>query len=133
MIYQSEETQGWADPVRLRQILRNLLINAARYGGDRIEVNVRQTGDVASMAIIDDGPGIPEGDRERIFDAYQTSHLTPGRPGSLGLGLTVSRQLARLMGGNLTYHYDNRSVFELTIPARPGHSGSRELERLRLV
>lgn len=126
--FEAADATGWADPMRLRQVLRNLLINAARYGGDQITVRIQPRGSMVAIVVSDDGSGIPEADRDRIFDAYQSAHLTPGRPGSLGLGLTVSRQLARLMGGNLTYRYDDSSIFELTIPARPAGRSAGEAE-----
>lgn len=105
-----------ADPGRVRQILRNLLTNAARYGGTHVQVRMHSDGSNAFLQVCDDGPGIPEHDSETIFEPYRRSHMTPGRPGSVGLGLTVSRTLARLMGGDLTYrHRDGTSVFELTL------------------
>ncbi|GBE25201.1 aerobic respiration control sensor protein ArcB [bacterium BMS3Bbin02] len=106
-----------ADPGRVRQILRNLLTNAARYGGTHIQIRMHSDGSSAFLQVCDDGPGVPEHDSETIFEPYRRSHVTPGRPGSVGLGLTVSRTLARLMGGDLTYRYDNGiSIFELTLP-----------------
>ena len=82
------------DPLRTRQIVRNLLTNALRYGGSAIQMEVRQSGDMAAIRVIDDGIGVPEPMRERIFDAYQNGSIHAA-PGSVGLGLTVSRQLAR--------------------------------------
>jgi PAS domain S-box-containing protein len=116
------EANAWADPIRLRQVLRNLMVNAARYGGDRIEVGIENRGTMVAIVVSDNGPGVPLADRDRIFDAYQSAHITPGRPSSLGLGLTVSRQLARVMGGNLTYRYEESSVFEVTIPRTPSRN-----------
>lgn len=103
------------DPIRVRQVLRNLLTNAVRYGGNHIEVVMSSTTGSRAVEVIDDGPGIPEGDRERIFVAYERAHDAQGQPGSVGLGLTVSRTLADLMGGSLTYSYDGRSVFRLEL------------------
>jgi PAS domain S-box-containing protein len=104
------------DAVRVRQIVRNLVTNAVRYGGDHISV-VAGYGDGASVAVIDDGDGVPLEQRDTIFEAYyrrdQGAHIV----GSLGLGLAISRQLARLMGGELSYRYqDGRSVFLLVLP-----------------
>lgn len=105
------------DPGRVRQILRNLLSNAIRYGGEHIEVHMHTHGTKAFVQVRDDGPGVPEQDRETIFEAYKQSSSVPGLPGSVGLGLTVSRSLARLMGGDLTYRYhDGTSIFEVTLP-----------------
>ena len=106
-----------ADPIRLRQILRNLVSNAIRYGGEAIEV----TGFVASglfvIEVKDNGPPIAEEDRARIFQPYERAHETAGRPGSVGLGLSVSRTLAELMRGSLTYRHDGLSTFRLELPA----------------
>ena len=104
------------DPDRVRQIIRNLITNAVRYGGDEIVVRMASQG-VARVLVCDNGSEIPEQDQERIFQAYQRAHNAPGIAGSLGLGLAISRQLARLMNGNLTYRYENHeSIFELTLP-----------------
>lgn len=113
-----ESVTALGDPGRVRQIVRNLLTNAVRYGGDHIEVRMHSNGSRAYMQVCDDGPGVPEQDRETIFEPYHRSHATPGQPGSVGLGLTVSRALARLMGGDLTYRYENgTSIFEVTLTA----------------
>lgn len=104
------------DPIRVRQILRNLITNALRYGGRNIEVVTSLTQGVVSVEVIDDGPGIPQEDQERIFSAYERAHHSAGQPGSVGLGLTVSRTLAELMSGSLTYRYDGGSVFTLELP-----------------
>jgi PAS domain S-box-containing protein len=107
------------DPVRFRQILRNLLTNAARYGGRRVWIRTRPAGDQIRLTVEDDGPGVPDHESETIFAPYQSSATRPGAAGSVGLGLTVSRQLARLHGGDLVYRRENgRSVFELRLPLR---------------
>ncbi len=56
---------------------------------------------------------------ESIFEAYERAHRYTGKPGSVGLGLTVSRRLARLMDGDLTYRFDDGSVFTLELAAAP--------------
>ena len=104
--------------MRVRQIFRNLLANADRYGGPHITVRVDRFGDVYALSVIDDGAGIPEADRERVFDPYSRAHREVGRTESVGLGLTVSRQLARLMSGDLSYDYrSGHSIFTVTLPA----------------
>jgi len=108
---------GMGDPDRVRQIIRNLISNALRYGGDDIKVTVLEDDSTASVIVADDGSGVPDKDRERIFELYQRAHDRPGLAESLGLGLTISRHLARLMGGDVTYRYeDGSSAFELTLP-----------------
>jgi len=109
------------DPARVRQILRNLLVNALRYGGERVRISVVEDGPVVRVRVTDDGEGVPPGDEQRIFDAYQRVHDRPEQPGSIGLGLGISRDLARLMGGDLAYcRHHAETVFELTLPAAGG-------------
>jgi signal transduction histidine kinase len=101
-----------ADPHRVRQILRNLLTNAQRYGGPRCRVVIGALRDAVWLEVRDNGDGIPDEESERIFEPYVTSGA-----GGVGLGLSVSRQLAELMGGTL--HYERsaaESVFRLQLP-----------------
>jgi signal transduction histidine kinase len=108
-------TPAHADAARVRQIVRNLLTNAARYGGPSVSVTV-SNGPWATVEVSDDGPGIPPDEWGSIFDPYHRA-VKGDSVGSLGLGLTISRELARAMGGNLDYCYeDGRSVFTLTLP-----------------
>ncbi len=105
-----------ADPSRVRQILRNLLTNAERYGGDQVTVNVSRSKRNLFVDVMDDGDGLPGEDWERIFQPYESAHLATGRPGSVGIGLAISRQLAELMGGSLQYNYHRGlSVFRLKL------------------
>lgn len=110
------DARVYADPVRFRQILRNLLTNAVRYGGAEIAIEIIDGTRTASILVMDDGAGIPEEDWERVFEPYHRAHNVAGQPSSVGLGLTVSRTLAKLMGGALSYQYRGGSVFELTLP-----------------
>jgi len=105
------------DPDRIRQILRNLVSNAIRYGGSAIRVETRDHAETASLLVFDDGVGIPHEDRERIFQRYQRAHAARGVSGSFGLGLAISRELARLMSGDLAYRREHgRTVFDLSLP-----------------
>jgi signal transduction histidine kinase len=101
----------------VRQILRNLISNALRYGGPNIEVSTSREPGTFVVEVNDDGVGIATEDHERVFVAYERAHQSEGQPGSVGLGLTVSRTLAELMGGSLTYRFDGRSVFRLELPS----------------
>jgi len=113
-----EPPKVFADAIRVRQILRNLLINADRYGGERVSVEIHRGSDSWVLEIRDDGDGIPASQRSFIFEPYHRAHRAEGTTESVGLGLTVSLQLARLMGGDLEYEYrDGESVFSLTLPA----------------
>ena len=107
-----------ADAPRVRQIIRNLLTNATRYGGDGIDLTVHRSNGSVLVTVTDDGPGVPEERRESIFEPYQRAHAATAHPASVGLGLTVSRQLARLMDGDLIYRFGpGGSSFELSLPA----------------
>lgn len=104
-----------ADPRRTRQIIRNLVNNAINHGGDEIVVRVERGEDAVHVKVCDNGEPIPEADLKQIFQAYKRGSRSK-HPSSVGLGLPVARQLARLMGGDVSYsHRDGRSVFTLTL------------------
>ncbi|MGH8953345.1 MAG: sensor histidine kinase, partial [Acidimicrobiia bacterium] len=127
--------KAWADPTRTRQIIRNLLTNAVRYGGAMVTIEATTHGDATVLTVSDDGPGLAEADWEKIFEPYVRAHERPTQPESVGLGLSVSRQLARLMGGDLTYHADDKgSVFQLTLPSRhPDETTGVQLDQPTMV
>lgn len=105
-----------ADPSRVRQILRNLLTNADRYGGPHVRVLSGEVHDRVWLEVRDDGEGVDEDMVDAIFDPYTTAH--EGFAGSVGLGLSVARQLAQMMGGSLDYRNDGQeTAFRLELPA----------------
>jgi len=101
-----DESAGWlaiADPDQLDQVLWALLDNAVKYGGGApIQVAIRP--DAASsrlgLTVTDGGPGIADADRARLFGRFERGETRPSGEGS-GLGLYVSRELCRAMGGEL--------------------------------
>ncbi len=104
------------EPARVRQILRNLVSNAFRYGGDNIGIELGENEATVQVAVWDDGDEIELDQRERIFERYQSGSNQATLPDSIGLGLPVSRDLARLMGGDLTYSFrSGRNRFTLTL------------------
>jgi K+-sensing histidine kinase KdpD len=106
-----------ADALRFRQIVRNLLTNAARYGGSKVWIETRREAGRVVVAVIDNGEGVPGTQETSIFEAYQRAHNAAGQPASVGLGLSVARKLARKMGGDLRYRrIDDTSSFELSLP-----------------
>jgi signal transduction histidine kinase len=108
----------WAigDPFRVRQILRNLLTNALRYGGDHIELAAGERDGRAFLEVIDDGDGIGVTDPAVVFLPYYRLSDVSTMPASVGLGLTVAKDLAELMGGTLVYERrDERTVFRLEL------------------
>lgn len=115
--FNGEPSVTTGDPTRVRQILRNLVSNAMRYGGEQIKVNVGGDEDTVFVRVEDNGPGVAVEERERIFEPYQRAHDAPGLTASMGLGLSISRHLARLMGGDLRYEEESGlSVFTLSMP-----------------
>ena len=112
-----EEVEMWVDPVRTRQVLRNLLTNADRYGGSTVLVHVTKgDGDVA-IEVRDDGEGIPDSMRDHVFEPYARAHDSQSQPASIGLGLSVARSLSQLMNGDLVLARDDGwTVFTVTLP-----------------
>jgi len=111
------EVRAWADPLRVRQIVRNLVTNALKYGGDMIEVVVTDVGGPARVVVTDNGGGVADHETALIFERYYRSRQTPTQPGSVGIGLSVSRQLAELMDGTLEYlPATGVTGFELALP-----------------
>jgi len=109
---------GNTDPGRVRQILRNLITNAERYGGADLRIEIGRHDDTITIAVSDNGPPLSQEDQEKIFERFQVAQPQQGKPGPIGIGLPLSRDLARKMGGDLTYrHAGGRTIFELTVPA----------------
>jgi PAS domain S-box-containing protein len=88
----------------VEQVLRNLLGNAAKYGGDGSTVRVSATaGDGhVELRVLDEGPGIDEEEAERLFELFYRSPSTAARVSGAGIGLFVCRQLVTAMGGTIT-------------------------------
>lgn len=108
-----------ADPVRLDQILVNLLQNAFRYGGTHVRIEASPAGDAILLSVSDDGEGVPAPLVPRLFDSFARGDNATGHGGS-GLGLAIVRMLAEALGGTVAYE-----------PREP--RGSRFVVRLRAV
>ena len=114
----SGSAEALADPVRFRQVLRNLVSNAVRYGGDEIAIELLRTGASIAIEVRDNGRGVPEDDSASIFEPYQRSSGGDHGSRSVGLGLAVTRQLARLMHGDVRYERrGDETVFSMVLPA----------------
>lgn len=117
--------QVTADPDQLHRILVNLLRNARqaiehqadRVGAGRVEVSLEAVSGASLIRVSDDGPGVPDRMRERLFQPFAGS----GRPDSTGLGLAIARELAQGHGGDLTLSVTGAqgTVFELRLPGAP--------------
>ncbi|KQQ86747.1 ATP-binding protein [Massilia sp. Leaf139] len=91
-----------ADSRLLGRALSNLLRNAQKYAGARIEVTARRDGGRVTIAVEDDGPGIPAEERERIFEPfYRLDRSRDRATGGFGLGLSIARKAVLLHGGSL--------------------------------
>ena len=108
-----------ADQEGLRQVLLNLYQNARRYqdAGKPVDVHVRANGGYAEVLIEDDGEGIPEANRERVFDPFFTTSSK-----GTGLGLAISRKIAREMGGDL-YLEPKQPGARFVLTLKPGNPG----------
>ena len=108
-----------ADPAAVEHVLFNLIDNAAKYAGTGVvRLDAKANGRGLKIRVSDQGPGIPAKERGRIFRAFHKSAAAAAetRPG-VGLGLALSRRLARSGGGNLEFVAQERgSCFELTLP-----------------
>jgi signal transduction histidine kinase len=105
------------DPVMLRHLVRNLLENAQRHGGDQeVRAAVSSTSDTVTLAVEDRGPGVPEAERDRIFAPF---YQAPGAaPGGTGLGLALVRQVAHYHRGKALVRprQGGGSRFEVILP-----------------
>ena len=108
------------DPGALRQIVLNLLDNAVKYGpvGQTIRVGLVRDRDRAILTIDDEGPGIPEADRVRMFEPFTRLEPAPRKVAGTGIGLAVVRELVTALGGTVTAgsRPETGAVFTVTIP-----------------
>ena len=90
------------DPVQMDQVFTNLLENALRYSpaGGAVQVSASSYRDVIRVRVVDDGPGIPVADRERVFEAFVRGGARGERPGS-GLGLAIAQAIVVAHGGRI--------------------------------
>ena len=114
----AEDVRVNADPERLRVILRNLIDNAFKYSptGSDVQVEVAEWEGRVRIDVRDHGTGVAEADRDRIFQRYQRLTATEHLPG-VGIGLYLSRELARRMDGDLRCApSDDGARFQLELP-----------------
>lgn len=113
------------DPVRVRQALTNLLSNAAKYGPKDAPIDIvcERSGTSIDICVADQGPGIPP---EKAADLFQRFSRLDARGSGMGIGLFISRGIARAHGGDLFLDGGDRGCrFVLRLPAGPSSNGSR--------
>lgn len=110
-----------ADPIRLAQILDNLISNATRYGGPHVSLRAWREGDMIRIAVSDDGPGVVPELVDSLFDLYSRGSRSRELGGS-GLGLAIVQQLCAAMGGSIAYDDSEGTTFVASLPAvqKPG-------------
>jgi signal transduction histidine kinase len=118
----------WAkgDPAACARVVRILIDNALRYApkGEPITVITEQLGDRIIVEVADRGPGVPEDERERIFERFHRGRAA-GAESGFGLGLAIGRELAERMNGTLLLEdSDVGACFQLALPATTGSSPS---------
>ncbi|RCG20018.1 sensor histidine kinase [Streptomyces diacarni] len=135
------ELTAYADPERLHQVVANLIDNAVKHSPQHGRVTVRArpgeaaaggSADSLEVEVLDEGPGIPEAERQRVFDRFNGTHSTestrgaqgisPG--GGTGLGLAIARWAVELHGGSIRVAESPRGCrIQLTLPGTIGQPG----------
>jgi signal transduction histidine kinase len=114
------EAWALADEERVAQIGRALVVNALVHtpAGTRVQLGARRREDRAELTVEDDGPGIPEAQRDAVFERFY--RVEGGRASGSGLGLAIARELARLMGGAVRLESaPSRTLLTLDLPGAP--------------
>lgn len=117
-------TEGWFDSKKLERALLNLLLNACEAvpsDSGKIEVSLRRIGEKLEVRIADNGPGIADAVRERLFDPF-VSH---GKENGTGMGLTVVQKIMQDHGGDVTVEQTSSegTTFRIDIPLSPAPEG----------
>ncbi|MCE2462967.1 MAG: HAMP domain-containing protein [Dehalococcoidia bacterium] len=124
-MYAASEVLIHADPGRIGQVIRNLLVNASNYtpSGGSIRVVVNRREDEAWVSVEDTGSGIPNEELPHVFERFHRVDRSRSRAtGGVGLGLTIAKQLVEAHGGKIMVSSQNGkgSTFTFTIPAGTG-------------
>jgi len=94
----------YADRRRVHQVIRNVMENARKYGGDQILVEGFVLGDQYLIIVSDNGPGVPDEETQKVFEDFEQLSKGDARDSTgMGLGLPIARRLARAMGGDVWY------------------------------
>ena len=119
-----EDANVWADRLRQRQVLRNLISNAVKYGGGSISLEGEVDGRFFRWTVADNGPGVPAELEQRLFQRFvHTLTFRQAVAGGVGLGLSIVKSLVEGMGGSVGYErVDGWTRFVVRIPLVRGVS-----------
>lgn len=109
----------FADRRRVHQVIRNVMENAKKYGGDQILVEGFVLGDQYLIVVSDNGPGVPDEETQKVFEDFEQLSKGDARDSTgMGLGLPIARRLARAMGGDVWYErrFPTGSRFCFSLP-----------------
>ncbi len=113
------------NPAHIARVFRNIIDNAVRHATTTIQVTSRTQKGQIVVEITDDGPGVGEGDRDRIFDRFVRLDSSRGRgTGTSGLGLAIAREITTAHQGSITVlaHHPHGARFVIQFPAKPPHT-----------
>jgi signal transduction histidine kinase len=126
------------DPERVHQVVANLLENAVRFTprGGTVEVRARRNPQGVTIEVLDEGPGIPDSERTRVFERfYRADAARSSREGGAGLGLAIARWIVDLHGGEI--HPEPRDPcgcrMVVTLPAHAGDPSTERANRTQRV
>jgi signal transduction histidine kinase len=106
------------DPARVRQIVRNLVIDSIEHDGEDVSISIHRRASTMRLTVSSTGPPLPVALSERVFERLQEGSGAPIDPDARLIGISVARQLALAMGGDLRYRYqDGQTEFEVTLRA----------------
>ncbi len=109
-----------ADRARLHQVMRNLVSNAVKHGGPRVEVSLAADDSTVAISVSDNGAGVTAGMEDRLFERFTHEGDSSLLAGSVGLGLSIARTLAHGMNGNIVYEpAPGWTTFTLTLRKAP--------------
>ena len=114
-----DDLRALVQPDHLDQVMANLLSNAEKYGGGAVRLSAEPVDDDrVAVSVADEGPGVPAEFRDRLFERFSRDIGASGRAAGTGLGLYITRELARANGGDVTYRdgAPAGAVFTLTVP-----------------
>ncbi len=121
-----------SDELRLKQVVLNLMTNAVKFtgAGGSVVVRAERRGSKIDVTVTDSGIGIPEADRERIFESFQQGGRGSSREEGTGLGLTLSRRIVELLGGTMWLESEVGvgSTFGFSLPERSGRGTSGDAD-----